>query len=47
MHEEIQHTLKPGNASYQLVQKLFSPHLLSQNIKIEIYPTVILDDAKG
>jgi len=42
MHEEIQDRLKPGNASYHLVQKLFSSHLLSKNRIIKIHTTVIL-----
>jgi hypothetical protein len=31
-----------GNACYHSVQKLLSSHLLSKNIKIRIYKTIIL-----
>ena len=34
--------LKPGNASYQSVQNLFSSSLLSKNLKSKIYRTIIL-----
>jgi hypothetical protein len=39
--EEIKGRLKSGNASYHSVQKLLSYSLLSKNIKITIYRTVI------
>jgi hypothetical protein len=34
--------LNSGNACYQSVQNLLSSHLLSKNIKIKIYKTIIL-----
>jgi hypothetical protein len=34
--------LKSGNACYHSVQNLTSSHLLSKNIKIRIYKTIIL-----
>ena len=34
--------LKSGNASYHLVQSIFSSNLLSKNLKIKIYRTIIL-----
>ena len=34
--------LKSGNACYHSVQKLLSSRLLSKNLKIKIYRTVIL-----
>ena len=42
MAEEIKSRLKSGNACYQSVQKLLSSRLLSKNLKIKIYRTVIL-----
>jgi hypothetical protein len=41
IQEEIKSRLKPGNACYHLVQNLLSADLLSQNIKIKIYRTII------
>jgi hypothetical protein len=38
----IKRTLNSGNACYHSVQKLMSSRLLSKNIKIRIYKTVIL-----
>jgi hypothetical protein len=41
IQEEIKSRLKPGNACYHSVQKLLSSSLLSKNIKIQIYRTII------
>jgi hypothetical protein len=41
-HEETNSRLNPGNASYHLVQRLLSSHLLSRNVKVKIYKTIIL-----
>ena len=40
--EEIKSRLRSGNACYHSVQNLLSPRLLSKNLKIKIYRTVIL-----
>ena len=40
--EEIKRRLKSGNACYHSVQNLLSSNLLSKNIKIKIYRTIIL-----
>jgi hypothetical protein len=42
IHEEIKSRLKSGNACYHSVQNLLSSSLLSKNIKIKIYRTIIL-----
>jgi hypothetical protein len=42
IHEEIKRRLNSGNACYHSVQKLLSSRLLSKNIKIRIYKTIIL-----
>jgi hypothetical protein len=42
MQEEIKSRLKLGNACYYSVQNLLSPRLLSRNLKIKIYRTIIL-----
>jgi len=42
VQEEIKSRLKSGNACYHLVQNLLSFSLLSENIKIKIYKTIIL-----
>ena len=42
LQEEITRRLKSGNACYHSVQNLFSSSLLSKNIKIQIYRTIIL-----
>jgi hypothetical protein len=39
---EIKSRLKSGNACYHAVQNLLSSSLLSKNIKIKIYITIIL-----
>ena len=40
--EEIKSRLRSGNACYHSVQNLLSPSLLSKNLKIKIYRTIIL-----
>ena len=40
--QEIQSRLRSGNACYHSVQNLLSSRLLSKNIKIKIYRTIIL-----
>ena len=40
--EEIKSTLRSGNACYHSVQNLLSSRLLSKNLKIKIYRTIIL-----
>ena len=40
--EEIKSRLKSGNAFYHSVQNLWSSRLLSKNLKIKIYRTIIL-----
>ena len=40
--EEIKSRLKSGNACYHSVQNLLSYRLLSKNLKIKIYRTIIL-----
>jgi hypothetical protein len=42
IQEEIKRRLNSGNACYHLVQNLLSSHLLSKNLKIRIYKTIIL-----
>jgi hypothetical protein len=42
IQEEIKSGLKPGNVYYHLVQNLLSPSLISKNLKIKIYRTIIL-----
>ena len=42
LQEEIKIRLKSGNACYQSVQNILSSSLLSKNIKIKIYRTIIL-----
>src|SRR5215510_12264896 len=42
IQEEIKRRLKLGNACYHSVQNLFSSRLLSKNLKIKIYRTIIL-----
>ena len=42
MPEEIKSRLKSGNACYHSVQNRLYTSLLSKNIKIKIYKTVIL-----
>ena len=40
--EEIKSRLRPGNACYHLAQNLLSSKLLSKNLKIKMYRTIIL-----
>jgi sorting nexin-29 len=42
IHEEIKSRLNLGNVCYHSVQSLLSSHLLSRNVKVKIYKTVIL-----
>jgi hypothetical protein len=42
IHEEIKSRFKSGNACYHSVQNLLSSSLLSKNVKIKIYRTIIL-----
>jgi hypothetical protein len=42
IHEEIKSRLKSKNACYHSVQNLWSSSLLSRNIKMKIYRTIIL-----
>ena len=40
--EEIKSRLRSGNSCYYSVQNLLSSRLLSKNLKIKIYRTIIL-----
>jgi len=42
IQEEIKSRLKSGNACYHSVQNFLSTSLLSKNLKIKIYGTIIL-----
>jgi hypothetical protein len=42
IHEEIKRRLNSGNACYHSVQSLLSSRLLSRNVKVKIYKTIIL-----
>jgi hypothetical protein len=42
MQEEIKSRLNSGNACYRSVQSLLSSCLLSRNVKVKIYKTIIL-----
>jgi hypothetical protein len=42
MHEQIKSRLNSVNACYHSVQSLLSSCLLSRNIKVKIYKTIIL-----
>jgi hypothetical protein len=42
MHEEINSRLNSGNACYHSVQSLLSSRLLSRNVKVKIYRSIIL-----
>jgi hypothetical protein len=42
IQEEIKRRLNSGNACYHLVRHLLSSQLLSKNLKIRIYKTIIL-----
>jgi hypothetical protein len=41
IHEEIKGRLNSGDASYHSVQYLLPSHLLSKNLKIKIYKTIL------
>jgi hypothetical protein len=42
IQEEINRRLNSGNGCYHSVQNILSSHLLSKNLKIRIYKTIIL-----
>jgi hypothetical protein len=42
IQEEVKRRLNSGNACYHSVQNPLSSHLLSKNLKIRIYKTIIL-----
>jgi uncharacterized membrane protein len=42
IHDEIKSRLNSGNACYYSVQNILSSRLISKNLKIKIYKTVIL-----
>jgi hypothetical protein len=42
MHEEIKSRINSGNACYNSSQSLLSSCLLSRNLKVKIYKTIIL-----
>jgi hypothetical protein len=42
IQEEIKRRLNSGNACYHSVQNLLSSRLLSKNVKVRIYKTIIL-----
>jgi hypothetical protein len=42
IQEEIKRRLNSSNACYHPIQKLLSSRLLSKNVKIRIYKTIIL-----
>jgi len=42
IQEEMKNRLKSGNAYYHSVQNLLSSSMLSKNVKIKIYRTIIL-----
>jgi hypothetical protein len=42
IYEEIKSRLNSGNACYHSVQSLLSSRLLSRNVKVKIYKTIIL-----
>jgi hypothetical protein len=42
IHEEIKSRLNSGNACYHSVLSLLSSRLLSRNVKVKIYKTIIL-----
>ena len=46
IQEEIKCKLKAGNSCYYSVQTLLSSRLLSKNLKIKIYKTIILPVVK-
>jgi hypothetical protein len=42
MQKEIESRINSGNACYQSVQSLLSSRLMSKNVKVKIYKTIIL-----
>jgi hypothetical protein len=42
MHEEIKSKLNSGNTCYHSVQSLLSSRLLSRNLKLKVYKTIIM-----
>jgi hypothetical protein len=42
IHEEIKSRLNSGNACFRSVRSLLSSHLLSRNVKVKIYKTIIV-----
>jgi hypothetical protein len=42
IHEEIRSRLNSGNAYYHAIQNISSSRLLSRNVRIKIYKTIIL-----
>jgi hypothetical protein len=42
MHEDIKSRLNLGNACYDSIQRLLFSRLLSRNVKVKIYKTIIL-----
>jgi hypothetical protein len=42
IQEEIKRRMNSGNACYHSVQNLLSSRLLSKNVKVRIYKTIIL-----
>jgi hypothetical protein len=42
IHEEIKSRLNSGNSCYRSVQSLLSSRLLSRNVKVKMYKTIIL-----
>jgi hypothetical protein len=42
IHEEIKSRLNSGNACYHSVHRLLSSLLLSRNVKVKIYKTIIM-----
>jgi hypothetical protein len=42
IHDEVKNKLNLGNPSYYSIQNLLPPRLISQNLKIKIFRTVIL-----
>jgi hypothetical protein len=42
LQEEIKSRINSGNACYHSVHSLLSSHLLSRNVKVKIYKTIIL-----
>jgi hypothetical protein len=42
LHKQIKSRLNSGNACYHSVQGLLFSHLLSRNLKVKVYKTIIL-----